>query len=100
MSNRIIQKPSQKLEGLGQSSLNRHGLLKGVRQVYEMNHVRSTIGTAVVLSVLGVGLVGCTSWKDDDPPPCDPAKRQQTGMASLSPTGCSSLMRPTYNSDH
>jgi hypothetical protein len=100
VSNRIIQKPSQKLEGLGQNSLNRRGLFKSMRPDCVMNRVRSTIGTTVVLSVLSVGLVGCTSWKDDDPPPCDPAKRQQTGMATLSPTGCSSLMRPTYNSDH
>ena len=90
MSNRITPTSSQ----------NRRGLFKGMRPDYVTNRLRSTIGTTVVLSVLGVGLVGCASWKDDDPPPCDPAKRQQMGMSSLSPTGCPSLIRPTYNSDH
>jgi hypothetical protein len=68
---------------------------------YAMDRVRSTISATVVLSVLGVGLVGCTSAKDD-PPACDPSQRQQRGMASLSPTegGCPPLVRPTYNSDH
>jgi hypothetical protein len=64
--------------------------------------VRVTINTTVVLSVLGVCLVGCASPKDDPPVSCDPAQRQQQSMASLSPTGagCPSLVRPTYNSDN
>jgi hypothetical protein len=67
-----------------------------------MDCVRSTINATVVLSVLGVCLVGCTSAKDDPPPSCDPAQRQQQGMASLSPSGagCPPLVRPSYNSDH
>ena len=65
-----------------------------------ITRVRSTIGATVLLSILGIGLVGCASWKDDPPPVCDPAQRQAHGMASLSPTGCPSLIRPTYNSDH
>jgi hypothetical protein len=67
-----------------------------------MDRVRSTINATIVLSVLGVCLVGCTSAKDDPPPSCDPANRQQQGMASLSPSGagCPSLVRPSYNSDH
>ena len=66
-----------------------------------MNRVRSTIGATVVLSVLGVCLVGCTS-PNHDPVTCDATERQQQGMASLSPTGggCPPLIRPTYNSDH
>jgi hypothetical protein len=69
---------------------------------YAMGRVRPTINATIVLSVLGVCLVGCTSAKDDPPPPCDPAQRQQQGMASLSPTGagCPPLVKPTYNSDH
>jgi hypothetical protein len=67
---------------------------------YAMDRVRSAIGATIVLSVLGVGLVGCNS--NNDPVTCDPAQRQQQGMASLSPTGsgCPPLIRPTYNSDH
>ena len=68
---------------------------------YAMDCVRSTISAAVVMSVLGVCLAGCSNAKDD-PPACDPTHRQQQGMASLSPTegGCPPLVRPTYNSDH
>jgi hypothetical protein len=67
-----------------------------------MDRVRATINATVVLSVLGVSLVGCTSAKDDPPPTCDATERQQQGMASLSPSGggCPPLVRPTYNSDH
>ena len=65
-----------------------------------MERTRSVISASLVLSILGVGLVGCSSMKDDPPPPCDLAKRQQQGMASLSDTGCPALVRPTYNSDH
>ena len=67
---------------------------------YAMGRVRPTINATIVLSVLGVCLVGCTSAKDDPSPPCDPAKRRERGMAGLSPAGCPSLVRPTYNSDH
>jgi hypothetical protein len=69
---------------------------------YATGRVRPALNATIVLSVLGVCLVGCTSMKDDPPRPCDPAARQQQGMASLSPTqtGCPSLVRPTYDSDH
>jgi hypothetical protein len=73
----------------------------GLFPKYAMDRARSTIGAALVLSVLGVCLVGCTNAKDD-PPACDPSLRQQQGMASISPSGggCPPLVRPTYNSDH
>jgi hypothetical protein len=67
---------------------------------YVMDRIRSAIGATVVLSVLGFSVAGCTSSKPDPDPPCDPAKRQEQGMASLSSTGCPSFVRPTYNSDH
>ncbi len=69
---------------------------------YAVGRVRPALNAMIVLSVLGICLVGCTSTKDDPPPPCDPSARQQQGMASLSPTqtGCPPLIRPTYNSDH
>jgi hypothetical protein len=67
---------------------------------YAMDRVRSTIGATVILSVLGVSLLGCSA--NHDPITCDATQRQQQGMASLSPTGngCPPLIRPTYNSDH
>jgi hypothetical protein len=68
---------------------------------YATGRVRPVLNATIVLSVLGVGLVGCTS-PNHDPITCDATERQQQGMASLSPTGggCPPLVRPTYNSDH
>ena len=68
---------------------------------YAVARVRPAINATIVLSVLGVCLVGCSS-PSHDPVTCDATERQQQGMASLSPTGagCPPLVRPTYNSDH
>jgi hypothetical protein len=64
---------------------------------YLIDHVRSTISTTVVVSVLGVCLVGCTSWKPDPVPPCDETQRQQLQIANL--PGCAPLIHKTYNYD-
>jgi hypothetical protein len=64
---------------------------------YAMDRVRSTINTTVLLSVLGVCLIGCTSWKPDPDPPCDETQRQHLQIGSL--PGCSPLIRKTYGYD-
>jgi hypothetical protein len=97
MSNRINQKPSQKVEGLGQNRLNRRGLLNCKPPEYVKNGVLSTIKTTIVLSVLGVGLVGCTSWKPDPPLPCDETQRQERQISNL--PGCAPLIHKDHNYD-
>jgi hypothetical protein len=69
---------------------------------HAMGRTGAAIRATVLLSILGLGLVGCSGTKEDPPAACDPASRQAQGMASLSPTGggCPPLVRPTYNSDH
>ena len=62
-----------------------------------MNRVRSTMNATIVPSILGVCLVGCTSWKPDPDPPCDESQRQQLKIANL--PGCAHLIRKTYNYD-
>jgi hypothetical protein len=57
---------------------------------------RSKLRAVVVISLLGVGLAGC-SWKPDADPPCDESQRQQLRIASL--PGCAPLVRKTYNYD-
>jgi hypothetical protein len=64
---------------------------------HAMDHIRWMVGTTVILSTLGVGLVGCTGWKPDPVPPCDETQRQQLEIANL--PGCSPLIRRTYNYD-
>jgi len=58
--------------------------------------IRSGAAAAVVLSLVGVGLVGC-GWKPDPDPTCDESQRQQLRIASL--PGCAPLIRKTYNYD-
>jgi hypothetical protein len=69
----------------------------GLNGGYVMDHVRSTISNTVVLLVLGVCLVGCTSWKPDPLPPCDEADRQPLQIANL--PGCAPFIQKTYNYD-
>jgi hypothetical protein len=57
---------------------------------------RSRLGSAVLISLLGIGLAGC-SWMPDPDPPCDESQRQQLRIASL--PGCTPLVRKTYNYD-
>jgi hypothetical protein len=66
------------------------------------DRARSAIRATILLSALGLCLIGCASGNPTSDPPCDPAKRQQMGIASLgnSPTSCSSLMKPTTDNDH
>jgi hypothetical protein len=64
-------------------------------QMY-IDRIRVKLGAAILLSLLGVGQVGC-SWKPDPDPPCDESQRQQKQIASL--PGCAPLIRKTYNYD-
>ena len=58
--------------------------------------IRSKLGAVAVISLLGVGLAGC-SWKPDPDPPCDESQRQELRIASL--PACAPLIRKTYNYD-
>lgn len=102
MSDPTAQKPSRFSEGFGQDRLDRRHLFASSRPKYAMQCLRLTISAAVVLSALGIGLVGCSSMKTDGPPPCDPGNRQAHGMASMgaSPNTCTSLIHPTTDIDH
>jgi hypothetical protein len=58
--------------------------------------IRAKVGAAILISLLGASLAGC-SWKPDPDPPCDESQRQENRIASL--PGCAPLVRKTYNYD-